>query len=199
MGAWSPKPWRCSTGRDGTRSPKNWPLRPSRTRPHPKRRPRFAFDSQRSPSTVRSDVSMRAAERCSWRHQRRHPRTTSGLAGLQPHAWRHVSRSARGPKRLPRQPHRPVISRPRSWSDLTLACLDWQDGYAGRAVRRLEELSTLARTGERSLPELLLANNYANLPGGRRPSGRGRRAGQRRHRAGPTGTECDGARYLGCD
>ena len=48
-------------------------------------------------------------------------------------------------------------------SDLTLACLDWQDGYAGRAVRRLEELAALARTGDAIAARLLLANNYANL------------------------------------
>jgi DNA-binding CsgD family transcriptional regulator len=48
-------------------------------------------------------------------------------------------------------------------SDLTLACLDWQDGYAGRAVLRLEELSALARTSDAIAARLLLANNYANL------------------------------------
>ncbi|ORA28263.1 helix-turn-helix transcriptional regulator [Mycobacterium aquaticum] len=48
-------------------------------------------------------------------------------------------------------------------SELTLACLDWQDGYAGRAVRRLDELSKVERTGEAITARLLLANNYANL------------------------------------
>ncbi|HEX7827826.1 MAG TPA: helix-turn-helix transcriptional regulator, partial [Mycobacterium sp.] len=36
-------------------------------------------------------------------------------------------------------------------------------GYAGRAVRRLEELSTLTRTSDADAARLLLANNYANL------------------------------------
>ena len=41
--------------------------------------------------------------------------------------------------RLPRPRHRPVISRPRSWAT-ALALLDDGEGYAGRALRRLEEL-----------------------------------------------------------
>src|SRR5262249_44083800 len=47
-------------------------------------------------------------------------------------------------------------------TDLTLACLDSGDGYAGRAVHHIEELCALARTSDVSVA-LLVANNYANL------------------------------------
>jgi len=47
-------------------------------------------------------------------------------------------------------------------TDLTRACLDCGEGYAGRAVHRIEELCALARTSEVSVA-LVAANNYANL------------------------------------
>jgi ATP/maltotriose-dependent transcriptional regulator MalT len=46
---------------------------------------------------------------------------------------------------------------------LTLACLDWQDGYVGRALDSFEELSKLARSSDALTARLLLANNYVNL------------------------------------
>jgi DNA-binding CsgD family transcriptional regulator len=47
-------------------------------------------------------------------------------------------------------------------ADLTLALFDSGDGYAGRALRRLEELYTLARTSDATAAHLLVANYYAN-------------------------------------
>jgi DNA-binding CsgD family transcriptional regulator len=48
-------------------------------------------------------------------------------------------------------------------ADVTLALLDGGDGYAGRAVRRLEELCALARTSGVTAAHLFAALNYANL------------------------------------
>src|SRR6202035_5276462 len=48
-------------------------------------------------------------------------------------------------------------------ADVTLALLDGGDGYAGRAVRRLEELCALARTSGVTAAHLFAAINYANL------------------------------------
>jgi DNA-binding CsgD family transcriptional regulator len=47
---------------------------------------------------------------------------------------------------------------------VTLACYDCADGYAGRALGQLEELSALAaRTADLPIAHLLVAVNYANL------------------------------------
>jgi DNA-binding CsgD family transcriptional regulator len=48
-------------------------------------------------------------------------------------------------------------------ADVTLAVLDCGDGYAGRSVRRLEELCALARTGDATAAHDLAANHYAIL------------------------------------
>jgi DNA-binding CsgD family transcriptional regulator len=48
-------------------------------------------------------------------------------------------------------------------ANLTLALLDCGDGYAGRALRRLEEVCALARTGDVSAAHDLAAVSYANL------------------------------------
>ena len=48
-------------------------------------------------------------------------------------------------------------------ADVTLALLDCGDGYAGRALRRLEELRALARTGDATAAHDLAAISYANL------------------------------------
>ena len=48
-------------------------------------------------------------------------------------------------------------------ANLTLALLDCGDGYAGRALRRLEELCALARTSDVTAAHLFAANHYANL------------------------------------
>ena len=48
-------------------------------------------------------------------------------------------------------------------TDLTLACYDCADGYTGRALGHLEELSTFARSGDLSAAHLLAANYYVNL------------------------------------
>jgi DNA-binding CsgD family transcriptional regulator len=48
-------------------------------------------------------------------------------------------------------------------ADVTRALLDGGDGYAGRAVRRLEELCALARTSAATAAHLFPAINYANL------------------------------------
>jgi DNA-binding CsgD family transcriptional regulator len=48
-------------------------------------------------------------------------------------------------------------------ADVTLALLDGGDGYAGRALRRLEELCALARTSGVTAAHLFAAINYANL------------------------------------
>jgi DNA-binding CsgD family transcriptional regulator len=47
-------------------------------------------------------------------------------------------------------------------ADLTLALFDCGDGYAGRALGRLEELHELGRTGDVATAHLLVANYYAN-------------------------------------
>jgi DNA-binding CsgD family transcriptional regulator len=48
-------------------------------------------------------------------------------------------------------------------ANLTLAVLDGGDGYAGRSVRRLEELCALARTSDAAAAHDLAANHYAIL------------------------------------
>jgi DNA-binding CsgD family transcriptional regulator len=48
-------------------------------------------------------------------------------------------------------------------ADVTLAVLDGGEGYAGRSVRRLEELCALARTSEATAAHDLAANHYAIL------------------------------------
>ena len=48
-------------------------------------------------------------------------------------------------------------------AELTLALLDGGEGYAGRAIRRLEELCALARTSDATAAHDLAANHYANL------------------------------------
>ena len=48
-------------------------------------------------------------------------------------------------------------------ANLTLALLDCGDGYAGRALRRLEELCALPRTSDVTVAHLLAAINYAQL------------------------------------
>ena len=48
-------------------------------------------------------------------------------------------------------------------ANLTLALLDCGDGYAGRALRRLEEVCALARTGDVTAAHDLAAVSYANL------------------------------------
>src|SRR6202008_3720674 len=48
-------------------------------------------------------------------------------------------------------------------ANLTLALLDGGEGYAGRAVRRLEELCALARTSDATAAYDGAAVNYANL------------------------------------
>ena len=56
-------------------------------------------------------------------------------------------------------------------ANLTLALLDCGDGYAGRALRRLEELCALARTGDATAAHDLAAISYAISAGGGRPVG----------------------------
>jgi DNA-binding CsgD family transcriptional regulator len=48
-------------------------------------------------------------------------------------------------------------------ADVTLALLDCGDGYAGRALRRLEELCALARTTDATAAHDLAAMHYAHL------------------------------------
>ena len=48
-------------------------------------------------------------------------------------------------------------------ANLTLALLDCGEGYAGRSVRRLEELCALARTSDATAAHDLAANHYAIL------------------------------------
>ena len=48
-------------------------------------------------------------------------------------------------------------------ANLTLALLDGGDGYAGRALRRLEELCALARTSDATAAHDLAAMHYAIL------------------------------------
>ena len=72
-GCWWPKRWGCSTGPAAIRRPKSWPLRRSRRRRRPKRRPRFGCASRRSPSTVPSGASRRIVERWSWATSARSP------------------------------------------------------------------------------------------------------------------------------
>ncbi|OBF62442.1 LuxR family transcriptional regulator [Mycobacterium sp. 852002-53434_SCH5985345] len=48
-------------------------------------------------------------------------------------------------------------------ADVALACLDCADGYAGRALRRLEEAGALARASDPTPAHDLLAAHHANL------------------------------------
>ncbi|OBJ06781.1 LuxR C-terminal-related transcriptional regulator, partial [Mycobacterium sp. 1465703.0] len=48
-------------------------------------------------------------------------------------------------------------------ADVTLACVDCGDGYAGRALRRLEKACALARTSDPTPAHDLLAAHHANL------------------------------------
>ena len=56
-------------------------------------------------------------------------------------------------------------------ANLTLALLDGGEGYAGRALRRLEELCALARTSDATAAHDLAAMHYAHPAGGGRPVG----------------------------
>ena len=77
-------------------------------------------------------------------------------------------------------------------ADVTLALLDGGDGYAGRALRRLEELCALARTSDATAAHDLAAIHYAHPAGGGRPVGRRCGPGRRRNRASPPGRQRDG-------
>ncbi|HUB54490.1 MAG TPA: AAA family ATPase [Mycobacterium sp.] len=48
-------------------------------------------------------------------------------------------------------------------ADVSLACIDCADGYAGRAVRRLEEVCALARESDVTAAHFLAATEYALL------------------------------------
>jgi len=48
-------------------------------------------------------------------------------------------------------------------AELTLACFDCADGYAGRALGTLEELCSIGRTSEATAAHLLVTNYYVNL------------------------------------
>ena len=72
-GSWWPKRWGCSTGPAAIRRPKSWPLRRSRRRRRPSRRPRFGCAARRSPSTVHSGALRRIVERCSCATSARSP------------------------------------------------------------------------------------------------------------------------------
>ena len=77
-------------------------------------------------------------------------------------------------------------------ANLTLALLDGGEGYAGRALRRLEELCALARTSDATAAHDLAAIHYAHPAGGGRPVGRRCGPGRRRNRASPPGRQRDG-------
>ena len=77
-------------------------------------------------------------------------------------------------------------------ANLTLAVLDGGEGYAGRSVRRLEELCALARTSDAAAAHDLAAIHYAHPAGGGRPVGRRCGPGRRRNRASPPGRQRDG-------
>ena len=92
-----------------------------------------------SPSTAPSGASRRIAERCSWATSARSPGHGIWRGWPTTCCTTNVGNSARRPTRLPRPRHRPVISRPRSWPMSPSLCSTVADGYAGRALRRLEE------------------------------------------------------------
>ena len=77
-------------------------------------------------------------------------------------------------------------------ADVTLAVLDGGDGYAGRSLRRLEELCALARTGDATAAHDLAAIPLRDPAGGGRPVGRRCGPGRRRNRASPPGRQRDG-------
>ena len=77
-------------------------------------------------------------------------------------------------------------------ANVTLALLDCGEGYAGRALRRLEELCALARTSDATAAHDLAAMHYAHPAGGGRPVGRRCGPGRRRNRASPPGRQRDG-------
>ena len=74
-----------------------------------------------------------------------------------------MGNSARRPTRLPRPRQSTGDLEATILANLTLALLDGGEGYAGRALRRLEELCALARTSDATAAHDLAAMHYAHL------------------------------------
>ena len=97
------------------------------------------------------------------RHQRGDPGPASGVAGLQP-----ALHDQRGQRRAAANEAAAAAASTGDLeativADVTLASLDGGDGYAGRSVRRLEELCALARTSDVTAAHDLAAIHYAIL------------------------------------
>ena len=81
-------------------------------------------------------------------------------------------------------------------SGIALACLDCANGYAGRALHRVEELQALTPAGDMTAHHLAAIHLRKPACGGR-TVGRCRGAGRGPHRKIPEGTRRDGASHLG--
>ena len=97
------------------------------------------------------------------RHQRGHPGTASGLAGLQPDVYDQGGQRRAAANEAAAAAASTGDLEARIMADVTLAVLDGGDGYAGRALRRLEELCALARASDATAAHDLAAIHYANL------------------------------------
>ena len=130
----------------------------------PKRRPRFACASRRSISTVHSGALRRIVERCSWRDISEVTRARH-LAWL---AYNLMLHDQRGEQRAAANEAAAAAAstgdlEAKILANVTLALLDGGEGYAGRAVRRLEELCALARTSDATAAHDLAAMQYPIL------------------------------------
>ena len=152
-----------------------------------------AAPARRSPSTAPSGASRRIAERCSWRDISEVTRARH-LAWL---AYNLTLHDQRGQRRAAANEAAAAAAstgdlEARILADLTLAVLDGGEGYAGRSVRRLEELCALARASDATAAHDLAAIHYAHPAGGGRPVGRRCGPDRRRNRASPPGRQRDG-------
>ena len=163
-GYWSPKRWGCSTGPAAMRRPKSWPLRRSRRWRRPRRRPRFACAARRSTrhSTQRRVEENRRALQLGDISEVTRARHLAWLAynlmfqdqgGEQRAAANEAAAAAASTGDL----EATILA------DVALALLDCGEGYAGRALRRLEELCALARTSDAAAAHDLAAIHYAHL------------------------------------
>ncbi len=132
------------------------------------------------------------------RNQRRHPGTAPGVACLQPDVGRQGWPTPRRGRRGAAEAESIGDLESKVIANLTLACFDCADGYAGRALVNLQDLCALGHT--RSARGSSVGGNLLHeLAGIGRPAGGRCGAGRRRDAASPAGTQRDGARYLGHD
>ena len=98
------------------------------------------------------------------RHQRGHPGTASGVAGLQPGVARPTWATARGGQRGCRgRGSRPVISRPRSWPTSPSLCSTVGRGMRAARCAASRSFARSTRTSDATAAHYLAANHYAIL------------------------------------